>query len=622
MQTFHSFSLAPEVLSTLDTLGFVTPTAIQLQAIPALLAAPKVDMHGQAQTGTGKTLAFGLPLIHRVDQTQKHTQGLIVAPTRELAVQICESIAPFARARGMSIEVIYGGVSMEDQIRALKRGAQIVVGTPGRLNDHLRRGTLNLDAVSTLILDEADIMLEMGFREEVDEIIAECPHDREIWLFSATVKSGIDALMKEHMDNPIRLRASGKNEVTTGSTAQFYALVPHKSRIEALCRFIEATDDFYGFVFCQTKMTTADVAEALIRRGYRAGAMHGDMSQGARNAMIKKFKSQTISIVVATDVAARGIDVANLTHVINFSFPEDYESYVHRIGRTGRAGKEGIAITFITNREIRDIGTISNKYKLTINPIAVPSRDALVHKRVAQAQTLVEKLDRTAAEQSPMREIVEKLSPEDTKLLAQFLLDEKFLSNLPTIQELPLASKTSAEHADGEDGPQELFLTAGLADGLTREDVIEYLTSTNVVTADEIRKVRLIKQRTFIHVPDEKIQPLMDSLRGATCAGRKVHLSIVREMSSGNGGGNRQRNRGRFSKRRDFGGREDRPRRSFSSEGGSFGGESNGSFGGERSGSFGGERGERRGGFRRGGSRGGFSKRRDFGGRSSGFGSN
>ena len=275
--TFKDLLLAEPIQGVLETLGFTQPTEIQHKAIPLLLEAKKQDFHGQAQTGTGKTLAFGIPLLHRIDASKKNPQALIIAPTRELAVQIKDSLKPFANAMGLKLEAIYGGVSMEGQTQALRRGCHIVVGTPGRVNDHLRRKNLRIEAAQTLVLDEADIMLDMGFREDIEQIMSFAPNNREIWLFSATVKGGITALMRSHMKDTVSVRVSQK-QVAGSNTKQYYCMAPGRTRLRVLSRFIESAPEFYGFIFCQTKILTGDIAEKLIRLGYNVGALHGNMS--------------------------------------------------------------------------------------------------------------------------------------------------------------------------------------------------------------------------------------------------------------------------------------------------------------------------------------------------------
>ena len=545
--TFKDFNLAPEIQKAIDALGFTEPTEIQHKAIPILLAAGKVDFHGQAQTGTGKTLAFGIPLLHRVNRESKATQALIVAPTRELAVQICESMKPLARAMGISIDTIYGGMSMEEQIRSLKRGVQIVVGTPGRLNDHLRRGTLSLKTISTLVLDEADIMLDMGFKEEVDEILQYAPKDREIWLFSATVKSGISTLMAQHMKDTQSVRVSRKN-VGTHSTKQYYCAIPMRSRLNALCRFIECAPEFYAFIFCQTKILTSEIAEQLARRGYNVGALHGDMSQSQRNLVIKKFKDKELTIVVATDVAARGIDIANLTHVINYSLPEDHESYVHRVGRTGRAGKDGISITFINKSEVRLIQMIQRKFTVEVSPIDVPSRDEIIKGRIAQAAQYLTQISEAADNAHPeIKTMLVQFTERQLRSMIMQVVHEKFLKSI--LQEEDIAHTPAPRGASVVDSRfQELLLAIGSDDGVETPDVVGLFTQTGSITENQIQKIRIIKRRTFVEVPTEVASILLDTLRNSSLAGRKTRISLVEEDRSESGSFN---NRG--GRRRDGG---------------------------------------------------------------------
>jgi len=529
MNTFKDFTIAPEIHAVLEKLNFTEPTEIQRKAIPVLLGAAKVDIHGQAQTGTGKTLAFGIPLLHRIDRTQKTTQALVVAPTRELALQICDSVRPFAQALGIVIEPVYGGMSMEEQIRHLKRGVHIVVGTPGRLNDHLRRGTLNIKGIKTLVLDEADIMLDMGFKEEVDEILSYAPRDREIWLFSATVKSGISTLMNEHMKNTVSVRVS-KTNVGVSTTKHYYCVLPMRQRLNALCRFIECAPEFYAFIFCQTKMLTSEIAEQLARRGYNVGALHGDMSQAQRNLVIKKFKNKEITIVVATDVAARGIDIANLSHVVNFSLPEDHESYVHRVGRTGRAGKDGVSITFIGKSETRLIQMIQRKFNITIDQQEVPSRDQIIKGRVERASQYLETINNNTLEpHATIKTMLSEYSEADVRSALMRIMHEKFLSSILQEEEM---SFSPARMASGDKLSQEFVLAVGSDDGVDQSAVVEYLTKTNLVQESQIQKIRVIKRRTFVEVPTEIAHRLLDALRNTSLAGRNTRCALVDETES------------------------------------------------------------------------------------------
>ncbi len=527
---FKDLPLAEPIQQVLDELGFTEPTEIQRKALPILMESEKVDFHGQAQTGTGKTLAFGIPLLHRIDVKNNRPQALIVAPTRELAVQIKESIKPFARAMGIRLEAIYGGVSMEGQTRSLRRGCHIVVGTPGRLNDHLRRKNLRIDAAQTLILDEADIMLDMGFKEEVDAIMRHAPDNREIWLFSATVKSGISSLMRTHMRDTQSVRVSRK-QVAVAMTKQYFCVVPGRTRMRVLSRFIESATDFYGFIFCQTKILTGDVAEKLIKLGYNVGALHGDMSQMQRNLVIKKFKNKEISILVATDVAARGIDVIGLSHVINYSVPEDHESYIHRIGRTGRAGKEGIAITLISKSELRLLKYIQQKFKVTIEPIDVPDRATIIKARLHETSRYLAKISEHVAPETlsdsdqELEKLVKELSPDEQRVVLVRVLHDKFLSSLGPDDLNFAASGTFFE----SDGLQELCMSVGSDDGVTREQVLTCIIATGCIKEDQVQKLRVIKRRSFIQLPAECAVPLVSALRGVSLGGRRVRATIVEE---------------------------------------------------------------------------------------------
>jgi ATP-dependent RNA helicase DeaD len=545
MVTFKDLPIAPALSASLESAGFTEPTEIQRKAIPLLLSQPKVDFHGQAQTGTGKTLAFGIPLLQRVNASEKNVQALVVAPTRELALQICDSIKPIAKSLGITILPIYGGVSMEDQIRGLKRGAQIVVGTPGRLNDHLRRGILRLDTCKTLVLDEADIMLDMGFKEEVDEILTFTPKDREIWLFSATVKSGISAIMAAHMHDVQSVRVS-KSAVASAQTKHYYCVVPMSSRLSALCRFIECSPEFYGFIFCQTKLLTAEIADQLTRRGYMVGALHGDMSQAQRNMVINKFKNKQLSIVVATDVAARGIDIANLTHVVNYSLPEDHESYVHRSGRTGRAGRDGIAITFVNRQEVRLLQNIQRKFTVKIDPLDVPTREHVVEGRLTHVRTLLQRLQERAMEQQhpAVQKMLDDMDDATIRRIFARHIYEEYIDSI--MKESEIAVMPAVKITE-DNGLMELQLAVGSDDNLEKEDISDYLTQSGVVVADDIAKIRIIKRRTFIEVPSEKGMQLIEALRFSSLAGRKTRIQLVEpseQRGERSGGGYRGGDRG------------------------------------------------------------------------------
>ncbi len=539
MSTFKDLPLSAPILKALDELGFTTPTEIQAKAIPLLLSAKRIDFHGQAQTGTGKTLAFGIPLLEKINKAQRVPQALVVAPTRELAAQIYESLAKVGDKIGVTVAVIYGGVSIEEQMRILKKGVHIIVGTPGRLNDHLRKKTISPAAINTLVLDEADIMLDMGFKEDIDEIMSFLPKDRQIWLFSATVKSGIADIMKKHMRDTVSVLVTTKM-VTAQKTKQYYCIVPFKARLHAITRFIQATSDFYGFIFCQTKALSADVAEELLKRGYNVAALHGDLSQAQRNTVIKRFRARQYTILVATDVAARGIDVPDITHVINYSIPDDLESYVHRIGRTGRAGKEGIAITFINKTEQRTISHIERRFGVLIDPIDVPSRETVIDKRVSQlTEVLKTLLEKKTPEFAQIGSFLENKSPDELKKIASVLLYELYFSKLD-LEEIPYVHVESPEAQQY----QEIYINVGSDDGVTQDDIRSFVLQTPVIKPDQIMTIRVIKRRSFVKLSSDCSPNLVSALRGKLLLGRKVNVNVTCLIGDGNrpsSGGRRNR---------------------------------------------------------------------------------
>lgn len=571
---FTDLSLSAPIQKALDALGFTQPTEIQQKAIPALLVPTKVDLLGQAQTGTGKTFAFGIPLLHKIDTNSNQVQALIVAPTRELVLQIRDSLRQLTKFMPqITIEAIYGGSSMQEQIRSLKRGVHIVVGTPGRLNDHLDRRTLSFKELQTLILDEADTMLDMGFKDEVDEIMTHMPDDRQIWLFSATIKSGINDLMRSHMKKPVTITIHQK-DVTT-STKQYFALVPRASRLEALCRFIDSAQEMYGFIFCQTKMLTAEVAENLNKRGYTVNALHGDMSQDQRNMVIKKFKKKEFAILVATDVAARGIDVSEATHVFNFSLPDDQESYVHRVGRTGRAGKEGIAITFISQSEQRRLRSIAQKFKFEINQIDVPRIEAIANtqqeKALEQLKQHVSPIDNANKFLSALLDKVTVYSKEELANAVVNSLYDKFLKYSVPTRELELPTPND-NYESADSSYCEFFMSIGEDDGIDKNDIIDYLISSNKLAKNDIKKIKLLRKHSFAVVPSALAQDAMQTLIGKSIGSKRVRIDITDEVPDlDRGGRGRMQSRGgRSNSERDGGGYRrrgnDESRRSFGRE--------------------------------------------------------
>ncbi|WP_339316020.1 DEAD/DEAH box helicase [Paenibacillus sp. FSL R10-2734] len=391
MKTFAEFGLEPKVLQAITELGFEEATPIQEQSIP--LALTGSDLIGQAQTGTGKTAAFGIPLISKINREDEKILALIMAPTRELAIQVSEEIGKLSRFKGLRSLAIYGGQDIGRQIRGLKKKPQIIIGTPGRLLDHINRKTIRLDDVQTVVLDEADEMLDMGFMEDIQTILKLVPEERQTMLFSATMPPNIQRLAQQFLNNPQHVSVIPK-QISAPLIDQAYVEVPERQKFEALSRLIDMESPELAIVFGRTKRRVDELAEALQKRGYSADGLHGDLSQNQRDAVMRKFRDGSIDVLVATDVAARGLDVSGVTHVINFDLPQDPESYVHRIGRTGRAGKEGTAWSFVTPREMDHLHLIERvtRHRITRKPLPTMA-EAIEGKQRVTAERLLEMVE-------------------------------------------------------------------------------------------------------------------------------------------------------------------------------------------------------------------------------------
>lgn len=384
--TFNEFGLSPELMKAVSKMGFEEATPIQAATIP--LSLQNRDVIGQAQTGTGKTAAFGIPLIEKIDMNNDAVQAIVVAPTRELAIQVSEELYKIGSTKRVRVLPIYGGQDIERQIRALKKNPHIIVGTPGRILDHIRRRTLRLQHVHTVVLDEADEMLNMGFVEDIEAILSHVPTERQTLLFSATMPEPIRRIAERFMNNPELVRVKAK-EMTVPNIEQYYIEIQEKKKFDTLTRLLDIQSPELAIVFGRTKRRVDELAEALNLRGYAAEGIHGDLSQAKRLSVLRKFKEGSIDILVATDVAARGLDISGVTHVYNFDIPQDPESYVHRIGRTGRAGKTGMAITFVTPREIGQLHHIEKTTKRKMERMKPPTLDEALE---GQQRAAIEKL--------------------------------------------------------------------------------------------------------------------------------------------------------------------------------------------------------------------------------------
>lgn len=503
LEKFRTLGLSENTLQALEKKGFEEPTPIQQKTIPILLRG-EVDIIGQAQTGTGKTAAFGLPILERIPEKSKTVQTLILVPTRELAIQVSEELNSFKGVKILQIVPIYGGQSMEEQLRRLRKGIDVVVGTPGRILDHLRRKSLRLGNISYLVLDEADEMLNMGFIDDVEEIIKNTNSEKRMLLFSATMPEKIINIAEKYMRN-YEMIGVKKEQLTTNLTDQIYFEVASADKFDALCRIIDIEHEFYGLIFCRTKIDVDNLSNKLIERGYDAEALHGDISQNQREIILNKFRKQRINILVATDVAARGIDIQNLTHVINYSLPQDPESYIHRIGRTGRAGKEGTAITFVTRDEYRRLIMIKKIAKTDIRKEKLPRIEDVIHQKKSRIKAEIFQII-TSEDMNGYVELAQEMLKENdaAKVLAALLKhtfqDELDESNYNEIRDVSIDRK----------GTTRLFVALGKIDGMTPKKLVTFFKQQAKVHSEKIRDIQIFDKFSFVTVPFEEAEIMLN----------------------------------------------------------------------------------------------------------------
>jgi len=548
LEEFGALGLTDVTLEAIKAKGFETPSPIQKLTIPVLLDDEKTnDIIAQAQTGTGKTAAFGLPILERLRPQKGATQALILVPTRELALQVTEEILSFNAKRKLVISPIYGGASMTEQLRRLGKGIDVVVGTPGRILDHLRRGTLDIKALKYLILDEADEMLNMGFIEDVEEILSNTNDYRRILLFSATMPERIIRLSKKYMRDVEILRVPAQ-EVTTELTDQIYFEVRDSDKFDALTRIIDVEPEFYGIVFCRTKIGVDEVVNKLTERGYAAEGLHGDVSQVQREKILKRFKKKLVNILVATDVAARGIDINNLTHVINYSLPQDTESYVHRIGRTGRAGNTGTAITFISHSEYRQFSSLKREIKVDIKKVALPSaQDVVEIKKTKIKDDLIEIVESESYRKytEMAGEVLQNLDPEVAlaALLKLAFKNELEESSYPEIRSINVDRKGTAR----------LFISIGKMDGFDARKLTDMLKRECRLPDNKIDDVRVMDSYSFVTVPFSDARQAIRQLNDINRGGRP----IAELAKDGDSGENRERSGRDFRKEKRKGARKE-----------------------------------------------------------------
>ncbi len=537
---FEDLGLSYDMLNALSKKGFEEPSEIQRLVIPELLKE-RTHLIGQAQTGTGKTAAFGIPIIETITP-DKTVKALILAPTRELANQVSDEIYSLKGDMDIKVQAVYGGASIEQQIKSLKKGVDIVVGTPGRVMDLMKKKVLKVDNLDYFVLDEADEMLNMGFVEDIEAILEHTNEEKKMLFFSATMPKEIMSIAKRFMENYKLLKVE-KKELTTNLTEQIYYEVKQEDKFEALCRVLDYEQNFYGIVFCRTKSEVDDVTNKLKARNYDAECIHGDITQGLRQKALDLFKKKVLTILVATDVAARGIDVSNLTHVINYAIPQEAESYVHRIGRTGRAGQKGIAITFVTPREAKKLSQIKKVTKTDIKRESIPNVKEILNAKKEALKGWVEEIIKEEDYVSYVniaKNLLEGKNP--TEVLASVLrhvYEDEFLeenySDIADVQ-VKIEDKTR------------LFIALGSKDGYNVGRLLDLLNKKAKTPGRKVKDIKILDKYSFVTVPLQEAEYILRALNS-----KKDSKPLVEEATGGraSGGGNKEGKKSKNRKKSD-----------------------------------------------------------------------
>ncbi len=547
--SFENFDLIDELLKAVTDLGFVEPTPIQTDAIPEIIGGGR-DLVGLAQTGTGKTAAFALPMIQLIDFDLTYPQGMVICPTRELCLQISEDIKKLCKyVKGARVAAVYGGASIENQRNQLKKGAQIIVATPGRLLDLINRKIAKLSRVAYLVLDEADEMLNMGFQEDIDAILENTPSQKRTWLFSATMPREVAKIAKKYMKNPVEITVRKKNSGADKILHMNY-IVKEQDRYQALKRIIDYYPDIYGLVFCRTRKETQEIAEKLIKDSYNAEALHGDLSQAIRDKVMSRFKAKSIQILIATDVAARGIDIQDITHVINYKLPDEAENYTHRSGRTARAGKSGTSIVIINSREKRKLQFVEKKAGVKFNYTKVPEGCVICEKQLYSmiSQIVKAKVDQkeigrfllpayNALSDLTKEELIQKFVSIEFNRFLDYYKDSKDInvsfskkegSNLP-------AKKNRQQKNLAHGKAKRFFLNAGSMDNLKKGTVIRTLCSRSGISAEKIGPIEIMREFSFFEVETSVAAKVLKAMKGAKIDGRDIRVQYAENKKTETG---------------------------------------------------------------------------------------
>ncbi len=573
--SFENSGLNDPILKAVEKMGFTVPTPIQEKIIPEIINGDK-DLVGLAQTGTGKTAAFGLPMIQLIDFDAPHTQGVVICPTRELCIQISSDFNAFTRyIKGAKIVSVYGGASIETQIRQIKKGAHVIVATPGRLLDLIKRKVVKIASVAFVVLDEADEMLNMGFSEDLDAILSKTPKEKRTWLFSATMPKAVAKIATKYMNDYVEITAGKKNSIASNIAHTNYVVL-EKDRYPALKRIIDYYPDIYGLIFCRTRNETRQVSEKLMKDGYNAEALHGELSQAQRDAVMGKFRSKGIQLLVATDVAARGLDVEDISHVINYNFPDEPEAYTHRSGRTARAGKSGISIVLMNTRERRKLAEVERRSGIKFNTAKVPTGYAVCEKQMYAMVNRLVTVDINHEEVGkfldPVYETLAGLSREE--LIQRFVSTEfnRFLDYYRNAKDINATAKagdrtdrpnskpngrrdarrtnsrSGAENNAGKNGKrfskdkndafkdqrprngidtQSFFINVGQLDNIQKGAITRLLCDQSGISNAQIGKIEILREFSFFEIDNHVADTVLKSMKNAKLDGRDVMVQVA-----------------------------------------------------------------------------------------------
>ena len=569
---FKEFGLKNEVLKSLEEMGFEVPTPIQQESIPHLMGEIS-DFVGLAQTGTGKTATFGLPLVSKVNLGEKLPQALIICPTRELCLQITKDIQNYAKYLKLNIISVYGGSDIRRQITDIKKGVSIIIATPGRLVDLINRKAVSLSNIEWVVLDEADEMLNMGFKEDIDNILDKTPDFKNVWLFSATMPKDVAKIAQKYMENPLEVSIGHKNQ-TNENIEHIYFTVSERDRYDVLKRIIDFNPTIYGVIFCRTRRETAKVAEKLAKESYSAEALHGDLSQNQRDNVMRRFRDKTLQILVATDVAARGIDVVDITHVINYNLPDEIENYTHRSGRTARAGKKGQSIVLVTSRESFKIQKIERKIRANFTKGVIPGAKEICD---IQLKKLVDKIIATEVKENDIDHFI----PTIMDSFASFSKEEivkKFISNefnqlidyYQNARDLNLTTNSNSdrnrrdkkqnnrgrrdrEFRRSDENKTRFFVNLGKKDGLNPGGLLRIVCDSSKLDSGRVGRIDILSSYSFFEADNELVSKILKEVNGAQYEGHKVSVEVTKDKGGGrrNRGGNfNNRARSNRSRRR------------------------------------------------------------------------